>query len=721
MSPLIRWLGATALGASIFACSSARSTETAATTPAVAQAAQADANTDQFLWLEDVESERSLTWVKARNARTMGTLQSDPRYQRFHDDALKILEARDRIAFPSFRGTMIENFWQDSAHVRGIWRTTTLASYRSGNPRWETILDVDSMTKAEGANWVYRGAGCLQPDDRLCLVNLSDGGKDANVIREFDRVARRFVTGGFTFPESKGGVSWIDENTVLVTRDFGEGTLTSSGYPFITKMLKRGQPLSEAREIYRGAPTDVSAGAFVLRDADGVIQAVMGRRGLDFYNSEYVLLRDGLSSVKLPFPSRMSISGIIAGQLVFSTESDWRDFRKGDLLAFDLEELKRDPANAAAYLIYRPGPRDAIQGTSNTRNRLLLDVTENVKGVVYSYEYAGNKRWTRSKVALPENSTLGIGSTSRLNDDAFFTASGYLEPNTLYFGNAATGQVEKLQSTPERFDASNLMVEQYEATSKDGTKIPYFVVRPKTLRFDGNNPTLLYGYGGYQISMLPGYSATTGKLWLEEGGVYAVANTRGGGEFGPAWHQAAQGKNRQRAHEDFAAVAQDLIARKITSPRRLGIMGGSQGGLFMGVAMTQHPELFNAAVIQVPLFDMMRFHKLLAGASWIAEYGNPDVAEERAWIMEYSPYQAIKPGQKYPEPFIHTSTKDDRVHPGHARKAAAKLESRGYPVLFYENTDGGHSAAANLRERARRVAMEFTYLSRKLKDGPVTP
>jgi len=707
------------------ACSAARKESPAAVsqaaTPAPAAAIVVDAAPDPFLWLEDIEGERSLAWVRERNARTFAVLQNDPRYQRFHDDALRILEARDRIAFPSFRGTMIENFWRDSTHVRGIWRTTTLASYRAGNPRWETILDVDAMTRAEGANWVYRGAGCLQPDDRLCLVNLSDGGKDANVIREFDRVARRFVTGGFAFPESKGGVSWIDENTLLVTRDFGSGTLTSSGYPFITKVLKRGQPLSEAREIYRGAATDVSAGAFALRDADGAIQAVLGRRGLDFYNSEYVLLRDGLSSVKLPFPSRMSISGIITGQLVFTTESDWRDFRKGDLLAFDLGELKADPENAAAYLIYRPGPRDAIQGTSNTRNRLLLDVTENVKGVVYSYEYLGSKRWSRAKVALPENSSLGIGSTSRLSDDAFFTASGYLEPNALYFGNAATGQVERLQSTPERFDASNLMVEQYEATSKDGTKIPYFVVRPKTMAFDGNNPTLLYGYGGYQISLLPSYASTTGKLWLESGGAYVVANTRGGGEFGPAWHQAAQGRNRQRAHEDFVAVAQDIIARKITSPRRLGIMGGSQGGLFMGVAMTQHPELFNAAVIQVPLFDMMRFHKLLAGASWIAEYGNPDIPEQRAWIMEYSPYQAIKPGQKYPEPFIHTSTKDDRVHPGHARKAAAKLESLGYPVLFYENTDGGHSAAANLRERARRLAMEFTYLSRKLMGDGATP
>jgi prolyl oligopeptidase len=583
------------------------------------------------------------------------------------------------------------------------------------------VLDVDSLSKAEGANWVYRGANCLPPENRRCFISLSDGGKDATTIREFDREARTFIAGGLTFPESKGGVTWLDENTVLVNRDFGPGTLTKSGYPFVTKLLKRGQKLEEAREVYRGSPDDVSAGISAIRDEDWRIQALFASRGLTFYESEYFLVRDDWTLVKLPVPPRVSFRSLLKGQLVFSTESDWGGYRKGDLLAFDLAELKRDPATTKPYLILSPGPRDAIQGSASTRTRILVSMTENVRGAIYSYAYEGGKQWVRTKVALPENSTLGIASTTRSSDDVFYTASNYLTPNSLFFGNAVSATAERIRSTPERFNASNLMVEQYEATSADGTKIPYFVTRPKTLRFDGNNPTLLYGYGGYQISLLPGYNATLGKLWLEDGGVYVVANTRGGGEFGPEWHQAAQGKNRQKAHEDFIAVAKDLIARGVTSPRRLGIMGGSQGGLFMGVAMTQHPELFNAAVIQVPLFDMMRFHKLLAGASWIAEYGNPDIPEEREWIMQYSPYQAIQAGKKYPEAFIHTSTKDDRVHPGHARKAAAKLESLGYPVIFYENTDGGHSAAANLRESARRVALEYTYLARKLKDAPITP
>ena len=673
------------------------------------------AGEDPYLWLEEVEGERAMAWVKEHNAKSLGVLQSDPRYQRYHDAALKIVEATDRIAFPQFRGRMIYNFWQDPTHVKGILRKTTLESYRTANPKWTVVLDIDSLAKVDNANWVYRGANCLQPEQRLCMIALSPGGKDANIMREFDMQTMKFVEGGFSMPESKGGITWIDENTMLVSRNFGPGTVTKSGYAFTTRRLKRGQRLEDAPEIFRGDSSDVSAGAFVLRDVDGRIQATMASRGLTFYEGEYYLLPDdGGPKVRLPLPVRMSIQSLLDDQLIFTTESDWNGFIKGDLLGIDLSELKAKPTSAKAYLILRPGPRESIEGVSNTRTKLLVALYENVKGAVYVYDRNGTT-WTRRKLDLPTASTVGIGSTSDLNDDVFLSVSNYLTPNSLWFANAATGKVEKIKSIPERFDASKHMVEQYEATSADGTKIPYFVVRPKALVMDGNNPTLLYGYGGYQISLLPSYAATVGKLWLEDGGVYAVANTRGGGEFGPSWHQAALQANRHKAHEDFIAVAEDLIARKITSPKKLGIMGGSQGGLFMGVAMTSRPDLFNAAVIQVPLFDMLRFHKLPPGASWIAEYGNPEIPEQRSWIEKYSPYQAIKPGRNYPEAFIHTSTKDDRVHPGHARKAAARLEELGYPVLFYENTDGGHSAAANLKETAKRLALEYTYLARKLK------
>lgn len=670
---------------------------------------------DPYLWLEDIEGPRAMEWVKAHNAKSLGSLQRDPRYEKLHADALRIVEATDRIAVPEIRERTIYNFWQDPTHVRGILRRTTLERYRATDTDWELVLDVDSLSAREAANWVYHGTICLRPEERRCLLALSNGGKDAEELRELDLQTKQFVDGGFRLPESKGGATWVDENTLLVWRDFGPGTLTKSGYPFVVKRLRRGQPLDQAVEVFRGAPDDVSADAFALRDADGRLQAVLVSRNLTFYESETWLLRDDGPAIQLPFPKRSNIRGLVGGQLVFTTEIAWNGFGTGDLLAYDLAALKADPATAKPTLILRPGAREAIEGVTITRGTLVVNLSENVKGAAYVYRHDGTG-WTRTRLALPENATIALGSASKLSDELFVTVSSYLLPSSLWLADAASGRVEKVKSMPERFDASALGMKQYEATSADGTKVPYFVVGPRGMPLDGTNPTVLYGYGGYQVSLLPGYSGTVGKLWLESGGVYVVANTRGGGEFGPAWHQAAQGVNRHRAHEDFAAVAQDLIARKITSPRRLGIMGGSQGGLFMGVAMTQHPELFNAAVIQVPLFDMMRFHKLLAGASWVAEYGNPDVPEERAWIAQYSPYQALKAGQKYPEPFIHTSTKDDRVHPGHARKAVARLEELGYPVLFYENTDGGHSAAANLKETAKRIALEWTYLSRKLMD-----
>ena len=681
----------------------------AAQTPPTA----ADAD-DPYLWLEEIEGEKPLSWVRERNDRSLKVLQSDPRYARFHADALRILEAKDRIPQPGFVRERISNFWQDPDHVRGLWRKTTLGSYRTAAPEWETVLDIDALSAAEKANWVYKGANCLPPEERLCLVALSNGGKDAVELREFDTVARQFVPNGFRLPESKGGVTWVDENTLLIARDFGPGTLTASGYPFVVKRLTRGQTIDQAQEVFRGRPDDVSAGATTLRDADGRLEAVLLYRSPKFYETEYSLLTDG-GAVRLPLPRKISISAYVDDQVVATLEEPWRGFQTGDLIGLDLGDFKSAPTDPKPYLILRPGPRESIEGVSNTRNKLIVALYENVKGAAYVYDRKGGK-WSRTKLALPAASTIGIGSTSEIDDKVFFNVANYTTPNSLWLADAATGKVEKLKQLPERWNAANHTVDQFQATSKDGTKVPYFVVRPKGVKYDGSNPTLLYGYGGYQSSLLPGYSGATGKLWLEDGGVYVVANTRGGGEFGPSWHQAAQGKNRQRAHEDFIAVAQDLIARKITSPRRLGIMGGSQGGLFMGVAMTQHPELFNAAVIQVPLFDMFRFHKLLAGNSWIAEYGDPDIPEQRAWIAEYSPYQALAAGKKYPEPFILTSTKDDRVHPGHARKAAARLEELGYPYFYYENTDGGHSAAANLKETAKRQALEYTYLTRKLKD-----
>ncbi|MES2834716.1 MAG: prolyl oligopeptidase family serine peptidase [Pseudomonadota bacterium] len=712
-------LASTALSSTALAQSSSVPANTP--NPPLAEGAFATSDaTDPYLWLEEVDGERAMAWVEEHNRRSLGVLQGDPRYETLHAQALEIVQSRDRIPSPGFNhdGT-IDNFWQDASHVRGVWRRTTLDSYRTDSPAWETILDIDALSAAEGKNWVYKGVTCLQPDERLCLVSLSDGGKDAVTIREFDSVTRSFVDSGFSLPESKGGASWIDENTLLISRDFGPGTMTTSGYPMVVKRLRRGQTIDQAETVFTGQPTDVSSSGYALRDVDGNIKAVLINRGVSFYEGETWRLNDDGTTTQLKLPAKSNINALVAGQLVFTTDQDWtapsgQTFTTGDVIAYDLNAWLADPT-VQARLVIHPGPREAVEAISNTRNKLVVALYENVRGSVYVYDPAD---WSRTRLDLPRNVTVGVGSASEQDDKVFVSVAGYLNPSSLWLADAATGEVVQTKSLPAKFDATGMTVDQFEARSADGTMVPYFVVHRDGIALDGSNPTLLYGYGGFQSSLLPGYSATVGKLWLENGGVYVVANTRGGGEFGPNWHQAALQENRQRAHEDYQAVALDLIARGVTSQPRLGIMGGSQGGLFMGAMLTQRPDLINAAVIQVPLFDMLRFHKLLAGASWIAEYGNPDIPEERAWIQAYSPYQNLRAGQPYPEVFIHTSTKDDRVHPGHARKAAARLEEMGYPVLFYENTDGGHAAGANLQETARRIALEYTYLFRRLVDQP---
>ncbi|MBB5739969.1 prolyl oligopeptidase family serine peptidase [Brevundimonas aurantiaca] len=692
--------------------------QTASSAPAFATSEA----TDPYVWLEEVEGERAMEWVKAHNAHSLGVLQGDPRYATLHQQALEIVQSRDRIPSPGFtHDGHIDNFWQDAQHVRGVWRRTTLDSYKTAEPQWETVLDIDALAEAESANWVYKGSTCLAPEERYCLISLSNGGKDAVTLREFDSVTRSFVEGGIYLPESKGGASWINKDTLLVARDFGPGTLTNSGYPMVVKRMRRGESLDQADVLFMGEPTDVSVSGYTLRDADGVLKATLINRSIDFYSSETYRVTDDGAVVKLALPAKSDITGLVAGKLVVSLKQDWtapsgQDFKSGDLIAWPLDAWLEDPATPAV-LVLRPTERQAVEGVNATRNTLVVALYDNVRGSVRVYR-PGESEWTYSTLDLPQNVSVGVGSASEVDDKVFVSVTGYLNPSSLWLADAATGAVDQVKSMPAKFDATGMTVEQHEARSADGTMIPYFVVHKADMPLDGSNPTLLYGYGGFESSLLPGYSATVGKLWLERGGVYVIANTRGGGEFGPRWHEAALQQNRQRAHEDFQAVALDLIARNITSQPKLGIMGGSQGGLFMGAMLTQRPDLINAAVIQVPLFDMLRFHKLLAGASWIGEYGDPDIPEQRAWIQAYSPYQNLRAGQPYPEVFIHTSTKDDRVHPGHARKAAARLEELGYPVLFYENTDGGHAAGANLQETARRLALEYTYLSRRLMDTP---
>ena len=677
----------------------------------------AAAEDDPYIWMEEIEGAKALTWARAENARSLPQLQNDPRFKAIYADAAKIITASDRIPAVSFAGDgTLRDFWQDADHVRGIWRSTTVESYRAGKPQWRTILDLDALAKTEKANWVWHSPRCLPPEDRYCLVELSDGGKDAAVVREFDTRTGTFDDRGFKIPEAKSDYAWIDRDTLLVAHEWQKGQLTESGYPYIVKTVKRGQPLAAAKEVFRGQVKDVGVGPRVLREPDGRVAGVVLTQSIDFFNSNFHLLT-GTGTAKLDLPARSTIQGYVSGRLIVSLEQDWMagGFKEGDLIDFDFSAVKASPGKLRGSLVLRPTERQAIESVATTHDRLVVALYENVKGQVLSFSRGANG-WTSTRLALPNDSSIDISSAADRDNRLILSVQNYLTPTSQWIADASGGVPQKMRSLPPRFDASRHVVEQFWAASKDGTQIPYFVVRPKDLKLDGTAPTLLYAYGGFQISETPSYSGTVGKLWLEKGGVYAVANIRGGGEFGPRWHNAGLKLNRMRVYDDFFAVSEDLIRRKITSARRLGIMGGSNGGLLMGVALTKRPELYNAIVIQVPLFDMIAYDHIGAGASWIGEYGDPKIPAERKMLMSYSPYQNLKAGQKYPKVLIETSTKDDRVHPAHARKAAARLKEYGYDFLYYENIDGGHAAAANLNERALRTALEFTYLQQRLMD-----
>jgi prolyl oligopeptidase len=681
-------------------------------------------DTEAHLWLEDVEGEKALAWVRAQNDRSLAVLQGDPRYQGYYDAALKIATSSERIPYGSIRNGYVYNFWQDETHERGVWRRTTLEGYGKADIPWDTLLDIDALSAAENANWVYKGVYCLPPENTMCLVALSNGGKDAVIRREFDLTTRSFVAGGFSLPEAKSDTVWMDRDTLLVATDWGPegdaGTLTDSGYPFVVKSLKRGQPLSAAVELYRGTSTDVAASPFTLEDEAG--QRWFGAvRALTFFTSSYVIFRGEASPLELPLPAKVSIQGVYADELLLKLDQDWKpesggEFRTGDLVGFAWSDFLDSGKLPPVELILRPTAKQAVEGASILKGGVLVSLLDNVASKVVKYVKQDDV-WLSSEVPLPPKGTAGVAFSDEQETMAFLTYEGFLDPDALYEYDIATDKLDLIKSLPAWFNADPYTVDQFEALSDDGTKVPYFVVRRKDVKLDGSNPALLYAYGGFQVSYPPYYSGTTGKLWLEQGGVYVLANIRGGGEFGPAWHEAGLKTKRQVVYDDFIAVAEDLIARKITSPKRLGAMGGSNGGLLMGVMFTQRPDLFNAIACQVPLLDMLRYHMLLAGASWMDEYGDPDVAEERAWLEKLSPYHNVRPGLVYPEIYFETSTKDDRVHPGHARKMAKRLEDLGLPFLYYENIDGGHSAAANQREAARRAALEYVYMARKLIDG----
>ena len=677
---------------------------------------------DPYIWLEQARSPEALEWVAKENERTLAAFEADPRYQQLKAEALAIFDSEDRIPFVSIRPDGLYNFWQDKANPKGLLRRTTLESYRSDKPVWETILDVDALAKAEGNEWVYQGSTCLPPALTKCMIALSDGGEDATIMREFDTASKQFVASGFVLDaKSQGGIEWIDADTLLVGRSFGEGTLTESEYPFTSRVWKRGTRIEDAPEIYRGEAKDVWAGASLLRDNKGTIHARTAFRGISFHERLYYVEKDG-KWLQLDIPEKAGLFGIVDGHLLISTDVDWavdgQTFPADSLIAVDLEEWKANPNGAKKTLVWAPGERQTKQGGAVTGNALFVTLLDNVVGKVLQFNYEGGPNggaWVSKPVALPDKATLGIAASSDETDQIMYTVTGFLEPTTLYYTDGSAPPAV-LKTSPAYFAPQGMEVEQHEATSKDGTKIPYFIVKPKGMKLDGTAATLLTGYGGFQVPRLPGYLGSTGKLWVENGGAYVLANLRGGGEFGPNWHQTAIRENKQRTWDDFIAVGEDLVKRGFTSPQHLGIQGGSQGGLLVGTAFTQRPDLFGGAIVQIPLFDMLRYHLIGRGASWIGEYGDPRIPEQRAWIEGYSPYQKIVAGVDYPSPFLWASTADDRTHPAHARKAAAKLKELGQPYYYFEDTTGGHSGGVDNDQRAKLQALQFIYLMQRLMD-----
>ncbi|SRX74480.1 prolyl oligopeptidase family serine peptidase [Aequorivita antarctica] len=678
------------------------------------------AQEDKYLWLEEVDGKEALQFVEKQNKATVAELSAEKNYQDIYDKNLAILNSTEKIAYPTIHGNYAYNFWKDQDHVRGIWRRSKLESYKSGNPVWETLLDIDKLSAQDNKKWVYKGSYGLYPDYNRFLIQLSNGGGDAVYIKEFDVNKKQFIENGFSIDEAKSSAAYLDENNLIVSNDFGEGTMTTSGYARQVKLWKRGTLLKDAQLIYEAETTDVLATGFIIHDGDK--QYTLLVKASSFLSAQLSVWLNN-KRIPLDIPEDAAIGAVAYerliikdNQFVIQLKSDWtvnnKTYTTGTLISLNFTELLK--GNKDIKVILKPDEFSSISGISTTKTKLLVNVLTDVTSNLFVYSFT-NGNWVSKKVAAPKLGALSVVATSNHSDQYFFDFENFITPTTLYLGDASSNNFTPYQSLPTYFDTSNLEVKQYKAKSKDGTMIPYFMVSRKDLKMDGTNPTLVYAYGGFEISSSPFYWASMGVSWLDKGGVFVLANIRGGGEYGPKWHLDAIKENRQNAFDDLYAVSEDVIAKKITSPKHLGAMGGSNGGLLVGVAFTQRPDLYNAIVCQVPLLDMQRYNKLLAGASWMSEFGDPDIPEEWAYIKKYSPYHNLKEGTDYPEVYFGTSTRDDRVHPGHARKMVAKMNDMGYKTYYYENTEGGHAGSSTNEQSAKSNALTYSYLLKKLK------
>lgn len=669
---------------------------------------------EHYLWLEDIEGEKALDFVKKENKRSIEKLKENPSFNEFSSLSKEIIFDEKRIEPVYLIGGMVFSFWKDKKNPRGIWRKTTKESYATQKPKWEIVLDLDQLAKKEKENWVWGGASELLPDRKLALIYLSRGGKDANIIREFDMVNKKFVTNGFYLPEAKGSAAWVDKNTLLIDTDFGPNTMTTSGYPRQVRKWKRGTDYKNSELVLEVQPTDMSGSASVFIDGSKVHQILT--RQIGFFESEIFYLKDNGEKIKIPVSKDVRLVEVFKDNLILQPLKDFGKFKKGSVVALPIKSVlsKKDKAIKDIEIVFTPTDKTFVQSVSSSKDNLVLSLVDNIVPKVDLVSRTEDGKWVKERL-LPElKGSVNLQSTDTMDNYLLLSYTDFFVPTTLYGGTFKNKDQKILKTSPTKFNANNMEFNQYFAKSADGTLIPYYLVSKKGLKLDGKNPTVISGYGGFNVSRTPFYSASVGKLWLEKGGVYVLANLRGGGEFGPQWHQQVLKEKRPKVFEDLIAIGEDLIKKKITSSEHLGIMGGSNGGLLVGATMVKRPDLFKAVVCQVPLLDMLRYHKLLAGASWMDEYGDPEDPKMRKAISQYSPFQNVKNDVKYPEIFFMTSTKDDRVHPGHARKMAAKMKDQGHSFLYYENTEGGHKGNANQDQEVLWQALMWTYLSSKL-------
>lgn len=692
----------------------------------------ADRADDPHLWLEDVSSPKALDWVRGENARSLAVLEADPRFEPMHREALSILTSDARIPVGRIHSGAVYNFWQDEAHVRGLWRRADVDSYKAGAPAWETLIDYDGLADNEGENWVAASVVCLEPEYRRCMVGMSHGGKDAVVWREFDLASKAFVEGGLYLPEAKTDLAWIDADTLLVGTDLGPGSLTDSGYARTLVRLGRGAELASAPVAFETERSDV--GVFPRVEHAENSAYVFVQRAVSFFETEYYYSSDGAGSPsstdggrKLPLPLNSDLYGVLDGRAVFFLREPWRyrdaSYAEGAVVAYEL-------TTGATETVFAPAANQAVEDVEIGQSEIVIEYLEDVSGHAARVARAANGRWEATRIELPDHGVLKIVSAGGGTDEALLSFESMTTPNALYYIDASAETIDKIAQAPAFYDASDVVVEQRFATSKDGTEVPYFVAGRTDALARGNAPTVQYGYGGFLSAVLPVYyedpgrpqhGALAGALWMSRGGVLVLSNIRGGSEYGPAWHKAAMKERHQNAIDDFIAVSEALVASGVTSPERLGAIGRSNGGLLMGAILTQRPELYAAIDCGVPLFDMQRYTKLGAGASWIGEYGDPDRPDEWAYLSKYSPYQNLRAGEPYPEVLFYTSTQDDRVHPGHARKAAARMQELGYDYFYYENIEGGHGGTANQEQLAYRTALEYAYFAHMLMPGPGSP